>query len=133
MRTLPALIALAALAVPAAAQQPQQRRVQLDVSPAGQAVMKKYLGAPDPQTQALAKQLQGTVGQLRQLPRAAKLDLPRMQALMRQQESIEAQLRRRTNDRTIAMLREMSEPDRLKFLRGLAAAGQAQAAAQRTK
>ena len=120
----------AALAMPAAAQQ-QRAQVKLDVSPAGQAVMKKYLGSPDPQTQGLAKQLQGVVGQLRTLPRAAKLDLPRMQALMRQQETLEAQLRRRTNDRTIAMLREMSEADRLKFLRSLAAAGEAQAAARK--
>ncbi len=129
--------ALVALAMPAAAQQAApQRQVKLDVSPAGQAIMKRYLGAPDPQVQALMKQLQGTVGQLRQLPQAPKLDLARMQALMRQQETLETQLRRRGNDRTMAMLREMSESDRLKFLRGLQAAGQAQAqaaAAQRKK
>lgn len=128
---------MAAVAVPLAAQQaPQQRQIKLDVSPAGQAIVKKYLGTGDPQAQALVKQLQGTVGQLRALPKAPKLDLTRMQALMRQQESLEGQLRRRSNDRTIAMLREMSEADRLSFLRGLEAAGQARAqaaAAQRKK
>ena len=127
--------ALVALAAPVAAQQPApQRQIKLDVSPAGQAVMKRYIGTGDPQAQALMKQLQGVVGQLRALPKAPKLDLARMQTLMRQQEAIETQLRRRSNDRTLAMLREMTEADRLKFLRGLQAAGQAQAAAaQRQK
>ena len=137
MRALVLAALIGAVAAPVAAQQaPQQRQIKLDVSPAGQAVMKKYLGSPDPQAQALVKQMQGVVGQLRALPKAPKLDLARMQALMRQQETLESQLRRRSNDRTLAMLREMSEADRLKFLRGLEAAGQqraAAAAAQRKK
>lgn len=133
MKRLLLAAVLVAVAAPVAAQQaPKPGQIKLDVSPAGQAIMKKYLGAPDPEAQALIKQMQGVVGQLRALPGQPKLDLARMQALMRQQESLEAQLRRRSNDRTIAMLRELSEPDRLKFMRGLAAAGQ-QAAAQRKK
>ena len=134
MRGFAALLALAAVAaptVPAGAQQTAQRQVKLDVSPAGQAIMKKYLGARDPGIDGLLKQLQGVVGQLRQLPRAQKLDLARMQGLMRQQETLQSQISRRNNDRTLAMLREMSEVDRLKFLRGLEAAGQAQAAARK--
>lgn len=134
MKRLVLAALIAAVASPIAAQQaPQQRQVKLDVSPAGQAIIKKYMGSPDPQAQAMLKQLQATVTQIRTLPQAPKLDLARMQTLMRQQESLEGQLRRRGNDRTIAMLREMSEADRLKFLRGLAAAGQARAEAQRKK
>lgn len=133
MKRLVLAALIAAVASPIAAQQaPQQRQVKLDVSPAGQAIMKKYMGSPDLPAGALVKQLQATVAQMRALPQAPKLDLARMQALMRQQESLEAQLRRRGNDRTLAMLRELSEADRLKFLRSLAAAGQ-QAAAQRKK
>ena len=126
---LGAALAATTLAMPAAAQQPRAQ-VKLDVSPAGQAVMKKYLGTRDPQMEALAQQLRGVAGQMQALPRAPKLDLAKMQGLMRQQESLESQLRRRSNDRSLAMLREMSEADRLKFLRGLAAAGQQRAAAQ---
>ena len=129
------LIALGALALaaPLAAQQPQQRvQVKMDVSPAGQVIMKKYLGTRDPQVMTLLTQIQGVAGQLRQLPRAPKLDLAKMQQLMRQQESLQAQIQRRNNDRTLQMLREMTEADRLKFLRGLEAAGaQAQAAAKK--
>lgn len=118
------LILLAALAAPAAAQTPPPgtRQVKIDVSPAGQAVLKKYLGVRDPGVAPLVEQLRAVTRQMNALADAPRLDLARLQALMRQQEQADAAIKRRGNDRTLAMLRELSEADRLKFLRSFRAA-----------
>lgn len=93
-------------------------QMHFDVSPAGQAVMKKYLGVPDPAFVALAKQLQEVAVQVKGLGAAPKLDMGRLEQLLRQQEQLQAQMRKRSDDRLLAMLGEMSEADRLGFARG---------------
>ena len=115
---------LALLAAPVAAQAPPPgtRQVKLDVSPAGQAVLRKYMGGRDPAINERAQRIRAIAQQMGALSNAPRLDLVRLQALMRQQEALQADLQRRANDRTLAMLRELSEADRVKFLRGFRAA-----------
>ena len=124
MRTILASLAVALIAAPAVAQTPPPgtRQVRIDVSPAGQAVLKKYLGAPDPGMRPLAEQLAATSREMAAMADAPRLDLTRVQVLMRKQESLQAAMTRRGNDRTFAMLTALPEPDRLKFLRSLRAA-----------
>lgn len=115
-----ALLALAALGAPAFAQAPpQNRQVRIDVSPAGQAVIKKFLGTRDPAIVQQMGQLQSLAQRMVALSNAPQLDLARLQALMRQQEGIEAAIRRRGNDRMIAMLTALSPADRVKFVRSM--------------
>lgn len=121
MRRL-ALVVIAALATSAAAQAPQApppgtRQVRIDLSPAGQTIAKKYLAAPDPVIVERVSQLRGVAQQIAALSNAPKLDLVRLQALLRQQETLQASVQRRGNDRMLAMLRELSEADRLKLVR----------------
>ena len=123
MRVLLASLAIL-LAAPSVAQTPPPgtRQVKIDVSPAAQAVLKKYLGVPDPGMRPLAEQLAATSREMAAMADSPRLDLTRVQALMRKQENLQAALTRRGNDRTLAMLKELPESDRLKFLRSLRAA-----------
>lgn len=124
MRALVASVAVALLAAPSVAQTPPPgtRQVKIDVSPAGQAVLKKYLGAPDPGMRPLAEQMAAVSRQMVALADGQRLDLARVQTLLRRQEGLQAAIVRRSNDRTLAMLAALPEPDRLKFLRSLRAA-----------
>lgn len=119
-----ALIAAAAacVALPAAAQQaPQQGvRINFNLSPAGQAIAKRYLSTPDPQAKPLADRANAIAQQQRALVAAPKLDLAKFAAGLHEQEKIRGQVVRLANERMLKMLGEMSEPDRLGFLRGLA-------------
>lgn len=108
--------------VPAVAQQPAQQGVRLNfnVTPAGQAIMKKYMNSPDPQAKALAAQANTLAQRQRALITAPKLNLAQFAAGLRQQEALRAQITRLANERMIKMLGELSEADRVGFLRGLA-------------
>lgn len=118
------VLLLATLAAPLAAQAPPPgaRQIKIDVSPAGQAVLKKYMGGRDPAINERLQRVRAIAQQMGALSNAPRLDLVRLQALMRQQEALQADIQRRGNDRTLAMLRELSEADRIKFLRGFRAA-----------
>ena len=115
---------LALLAAPALAQAPPAgtRQVKIDVSPAGQVVLKKYLGAQDPYIVQRVQQLRTNAQQVAALANAAKLDLVRLEALMRQQEVLQTAIKRRADDRSLAMLKELPEADRIKFVRSFQAA-----------
>lgn len=114
------MLVLAALGAPAFAQAPpQNRQVRIDVSPAGQAVIKKFLGTRDPAIVRQMGELQSLAQQMVALSNAPQLDLARLQTLMRRQEGIEAAIRRRGNDRMIAMLTALSPADRVKFVRSM--------------
>lgn len=111
---------LAPLALQAAAPSAQVR-VNVPLSPAGQAVAKKWLGAPDPQAQAIARALQASAGKVRRLAAAPRLDMAQLATLIAEQQRLQTALRKRSDDRVMAMLREMGEADRLAFVRGMTA------------
>lgn len=109
---------LSITAVPGAAQQ-RTMQLRLDLSPAGQAVAKRYLGTPDPQAQALAARVAEVGRRQKAMVAAPRLDLVQFAASLRQQEQLQGQMMRMANDRMLRMLRELSEPDRVAMLRGL--------------
>ena len=117
-------LAVAILSAPALAQTPPPgaRQVKIDVSPAGQMVLKKYLGVRDPALVPLVEQLGAVSRQMAGLADSPRAGLARLRALMRRQEGIQVAIQRRGNDRTLAMLGELSEADRVRFLRSLKAA-----------
>lgn len=112
-----AALAACVLAIPAAAQ--QQAQIRLDLSPTGEAVVKRYLGAPNPQAQALTQRAADLNRQVKAVLAAPKLDVARFGALLRQQEQLQSQLMRLANDRMLRMLNELSEADRTAFVRGM--------------
>lgn len=111
------LTAVCAFAVPVAAQ--QQAQVRLNLSPAGEAVAKRYLGTPDPKVKVLAERMGEVLRQQRALVAAPKFDLVRLAALLRQREQLQGQMMRVSNDRLLEMLRQLSEADRVAFARGM--------------
>lgn len=115
------LAPLALLAAPALAQAPQPvtRQIKIDVSPAGQAVLKKYLGAQDPFIVQKIQQLRANQQASVALADAPTLNLVRLEALMREKEALQTAVQRRGDDRTLQMLKELPEADRTKFLRSL--------------
>jgi hypothetical protein len=112
---------LGAVLAPLALQAAPAARVNVPLSPAGQAVAKKYLGSPDPQAQAIARQMQASAGKVRALAAAPKLNMAQLAALIGEQQRLQAALRKRSDDRVMAMLDEMGEADRLAFVRGMTA------------
>lgn len=121
---LPLLIALAVPAAPQASTPPAAARGQvwLNISPAGQAIAKKYLGTPDPEMVQLAQRGAGLAQKIRALSAAKTLDMVQLATLIRQQETLQSAMRKRSNDRMLAMLGEMNEADRISFVRGIATA-----------
>lgn len=117
---LGAAVAAAVTAGPAVAQQQQQARIQINLSPAGQAVAKRYLSTPNPPAVALQKRGVELSQQLRATIAAPKLDVARFGTLLRQQEQLQGQMMRMANDRMLRMLGELSEADRVAFVRGMA-------------
>ena len=119
MRTLALLAAALASAAAAQSPAPPARRINIAVSPAGQAVLRRYLGTPDPAIQRDVAQLRAVAGQMATLANAPRLHLARLRVLFRQQETVQADAQRRGNERTLAMLGELSEADRVSFLRSV--------------
>lgn len=114
----PAGAAAASAPTPAAAPAGPRKIV---LSDEGRAIASKVYGAPDPQAQALMAEQAGVRGQLDQLVMAASIDVNKLEALMKQEERIQGDLRRRANDRMITLLRALPEADRVVFVRALGA------------
>lgn len=117
------LFALAAAGDPQHAKpttQVQQKLPATSLSPAGQAAVTKYLGAPDPQIEAMGRQMQNTAAQVRTLSTAPKIDLAKLETAVHQQERLESAIRVRANGRMLALLKVLSDADRVSFLRSMA-------------
>jgi len=117
------LLTLAAAGEPQAAKpatQVQQKLPANGLSPAGQAAVSKYLGAPDPQIETMGRQMQNAAAQVRTLSTAPKIDLVKLEAAVHQQERLESAIRVRANSRMLALLKVLSDADRVNFLRGMA-------------
>jgi len=112
--------------------QVQQKLPASSLSPAGQAAVTKYLGAPDPQIESMGRQMQNAAAQVRTLSTAPKIDLVKLEAAVHQQERLESAIRVRANSRMLALLKVLSDADRVAFLHGMAQV-QAQARAEATR
>lgn len=116
------LAAGAAQAVPTAAvpaaQAPAPKRFP-GVSDAGNAALAKAQTTPDPQLQALGKQVRAAHDQLMTAIMAPVIDVDKVTAALRQEETAQAQMRTHSNDRLIAAVKLLPEDDRGTFLRTL--------------
>lgn len=87
------------------------------VSLAGQAIANKYIFGRDPFIQQRLQRLRANSQAMAALTEAPRLDLLRLRLLMREQERLQAEIKRRADDRSLAMLGEMSEADRIRMVR----------------
>lgn len=121
-RLLIAAALAASVAMPASASasaQQQGMQINFNLTPAGQAIVKRYLSSPDPRAKALSDRANAIAQRQRAIAAAPKVDVAAFAAGLREQEQLRGQVTRIANDRMIKMLTEMSEPDRVGFLRGL--------------
>ncbi|HWI85543.1 MAG TPA: hypothetical protein VNT42_04365 [Sphingomonas sp.] len=105
-------------AAPAASPPPASKRFP-GVSDAGNAILAKAQGTPDPQLQALAKQQRAAHDLLTTAVMAPVIDVEKVTTALRQQEAVQTQIRTHNNDRLIAVLKQLPEEDRGTFLRTL--------------
>jgi TolA-binding protein len=118
VRLVATILVAALVSMPLAAQ--QQARVNIKLSPAGEAIARSYSKAPDAGLKTLVERLRGLQGQVRTLSNAPQLDLARLTQVMRQQEAVQGQIARRNNDRLLGLLGRLTPADRTAFVRGLA-------------
>jgi uncharacterized membrane protein len=117
----------AVAAAPAAAAQPPAAKRFPGVSDAGNAILAKAQATPDPQLQAIGRQSKAAHDQLVSAVMAPVIDLDKVTAAMRAEEAVQAQLRTHSNDRLLAVLKQLSSDDRDTFLRTLVLARQTRA------
>lgn len=125
MRAFAILTLALATAGVAQTPRPAPRQVRINVSPAGEAVLRRYFSTRDPAIVRDADQLRALGQQMATLAGAPRIDLTRLRALYRQVEAVQADAQRRGNDRTLAMLGELSEADRVTFVRSMRGAATA--------
>ena len=106
-------------AMSAKSQSPVTIRRFPGVSDEGNAILVKAQTTPDPQLQAIGKQAKAAHDQLVSAVMAPVIDLDKVTAAMRAEEAIQGQLRTHSNDRLLAVLKQMSSDDRGTFLRTL--------------
>lgn len=109
----------AVMAAPATVVQPPVPKRFPGVSDAGNAVLAKAQTTPDPQLQALAKQQRAAHDQLMSAVMAPVIDVEKVTAAVRQEEAAQAQARAHSNDRLLAVLKQLPDDDRGTFLRTL--------------
>ena len=104
----------------AGAAAPAQRKIA-GVSDAGNAILAKAQATPDPQFAALVRQQRTARDELTTALMAPTIDIDKVAAILKQVGTLQDQLRVRSNDRLIAAVRQLPEPDRGPFLRALSA------------
>ncbi len=101
-----------------AAQTPPFRRVPMSVE--GNAIAKRMLATPDPRAAAIQAEMATMRQQKLQMLAGASVDIERLEPMLRREEALQTEYRARQNDRLIALLRALPEPDRIAFLQVLA-------------
>ena len=113
-----------AVAAPtAAAQQPAPKRFP-GVSDAGNAILAKAQSTPDPQLQAIGRQVKAAHDQLMAATMAPVIDIDKVAAALHAQDDALAAARTRNTDRVIMVARQLPDDDKGVFLRTLMLAQQ---------
>ena len=96
---------------------PGARRIAL--SPEGRAIASRLMGTADPR----AAQIQTELATLRQQKAQAiagpAIDVTKLEAILRKEESLQSEFRTRSNDRLLSLLRALPEADRLALVQAL--------------
>ena len=89
------------------------------VSDAGNAILVKAQTTPDPQLQSLARQLKTVRDQLTSAVMAPAIDLDKIAGILRQQDSVQTQIRTQQTEHWITVLKQLPDEDRGTVLRTL--------------
>lgn len=103
---------------------PGTRRVTL--SPEGNATAAKIMGAPDPRMTEIQAEMNSIKQQQLKLIAGPTIDIEKLEPLFRREEALLTEVRTRKNDRMIALLRALTDPDRIALLQSLAKPAQPQ-------
>lgn len=89
------------------------------VSDEGNAILAKAQSTPDPQQQAISRQLKAAHDQVIAAVMAPVIDLDKVSSAIRAEEAAQALARTHNNDRLIAVLKQLPDDDKGIFLRTL--------------
>lgn len=89
------------------------------VSDAGNAILAKAQTTPDPQLQSLGRQLKTVRDQLTSAVMAPTIDLDKIAGILRQQDSVQTQIRTQQTEHWITVLKQLPDEDRGTVLRTL--------------
>jgi hypothetical protein len=89
------------------------------VSDAGNAILTKAQTTPDPQLQSLARQLKTVRDQLTSAVMAPTIDLDKIAGILRQQDTVQTQIRQQQTEHWITTLKQLPDEDRGTVLRTL--------------
>ena len=103
---------------------PGTRRVVL--SPEGNAIAAKLMGAPDPRMVQIRVELAALKQEQLKLIAGPAVDVDKLEPLLRREEILQTEVRTRTVDRMLSLLRALSDPDRVALLQSLAKPAQPQ-------
>lgn len=92
---------------------------RLPMSDEGRAIAARLYSAPDPRSAQIAIDLSALRAERAQMIATSPIDIDRLDALLRKEEALTAEARTRANDRLLAMLRALPEPDRAVMLQNL--------------
>jgi len=92
---------------------------RMPLSPEGRAIQARVYGVPDPQLLQLNADLVALRDQRTQMIAAPPVDLAQLEALLRREETLMAQIRTRNNDRLMELLRALPETDRETMLQNM--------------
>jgi uncharacterized membrane protein len=103
----------------ATAPAPAAGRRSIKLSPQGTGVVKQWAAQKDPGLQMLVQQQRDIRSQMETLVNAPKIDVARLEDLMKKQESLQSDIRQRTDARMLALVKALPEADRSIFLKGI--------------
>jgi hypothetical protein len=113
----------------ATAPAPAAGRRSIKLSPQGTGVVKQWAAQKDPGLQMLVQQQRDIRSQMETLVNAPKIDVARLEDLMKK---LQSDIRQRTDARMLALVKALPEADRSIFLKGILPQRAAAAAIART-
>jgi len=93
---------------------------RINLSPEGRAIASKIMGAPDPRLPQLQAEMATLRQEKLQFIAGPTVDVAKLEPLLRREEALQAEFRTKQNDRLIALLKALPDPDRLALLQTLA-------------
>ena len=97
---------------------PGTRRITLSAE--GNTIAQKIMGTPDPRLAQIQAEMTSVMEEQKKLISGPKIDVDKLEPLLRRKEALQSEVRTRSTDRMIALLRALSDTDRVALLQNLA-------------
>jgi hypothetical protein len=91
------------------------------MSPEGRVIANRIYNMPDPRAGALASEIAALRLERTQLIAGSPIDIDALESLLRKDEELQGERRKRSNDKLLELVRALPEPDRAVLLKSLAA------------